>query len=126
MFILLLLLVVIAESASSPARCGTFTRRKAVQCFDVLADLNCDRFIDAPELEAFKSNHLTYAEHAIIAVISTEKIMKDCDLNKDGKISHEDFMNSFQSCVIDSSEMCRLKTICERELVGANTHRCPQ
>ena len=99
--------------------CGTFTRSRVIDCFDKLADTNCDYKLSAAEIDAGRKAHLTYLERiAVFAMTSTSVIMNACDKNKDGFIDHDEFLNQYEGCLNNEDELCHVRDICERELAG--------
>jgi len=102
------------------ASCGTFTRASVVDCFDKIADLNCDYKLTASEIDSAVANHLSYFERAVLWVAtSSAMIMQGCDKNKDGFIDHNEFLNQYEGCMNKESEICHVRDICVRELQGA-------
>ena len=99
--------------------CGTYTREDVAKCFDKLADLNCDNKLSVYEIDQGRQNHLTYWERVCVwTLTSTSLIMTGCDKNKDGFIDHDEFLNDYEGCLNTSMEMCHVKDICDRELLG--------
>jgi hypothetical protein len=100
-----------------PSKCGEWTRRDLLACFDVLADTNCDKALSASEIDTARAAHLSYVERFLSwYAISTSDIMKWCDTNKDGKITHQEFLNDYEHCLENDADMCHVNTICIREL----------
>jgi hypothetical protein len=106
------------------ASCGlTFTREHVLDCFDKIADLNCDFKLSASELDEGRKNRLTYFERFVTFLkTSTEIIMNACDKNKDGFIDHHEFLVDYEGCLNNEDELCRVRDICYREL--AKAHVC--
>ena len=99
------------------ATCGAYTRDMAVDCMHYLADLNCDHSLDRHEVDAGKSNLLTWFERTVaFLAVSTDNIMRDCDTNRDGLISRAEFLNDYEHCLNSEREMCLVRDICWREM----------
>lgn len=107
------------ETGDPKASCGTFTRVDVIDCFDKLADLNCDSKLNAYEIDEGRKTHLTYIERFVTFMMtSTDIIMGACDKNKDGFIDHEEFLNQYSGCLNNADELCHVRDICARELKG--------
>lgn len=105
--------------AEPKASCGSYTRENVVDCFDKIADLNCDKKLSAEEIDKGRKTHLSYIERFVTFMMtSTEIIMNACDKNKDGFIDHEEFLNRYSGCLNNERELCHVKDICARELQG--------
>lgn len=101
------------------ASCGSYTRENVVDCFDKLADLNCDNKLSAKEIDEGRKTHLSYIERFVTFIMtSTDIIMNACDKNKDGFIDHEEFLNQYSGCLNNERELCHVRDICARELQG--------
>ncbi len=103
-----------------------WTRRDLLACFDIIADANCDKALSAQEIDDARAIHLTYMERFLAWYsVSTETVMHWCDTNKDGKISHQEFLDDYEHCLENDADMCHISEICDRELKKTSSH-CPK
>lgn len=94
-----------------------FTRETVAYCFHYLADLNCDHAINATEIEWAKDHHLSYIEQfAVWAKTSVQIILQNCDTNGDGKVTHDEFLTNYATCLETQQLMCYARNICYREI----------
>lgn len=121
MFVLLYLSVVCAWPWSKEPECG-FDREDALECIKHFVDVNPkDDIITVEELEAAKTKYMTKAQKAgawvaswFTDAYSVERIQKDCDFDKDGIFTPEDFRKATKHCLPDKAALCTLKGACDR------------
>jgi hypothetical protein len=69
------------------------------------------------KVDSGKDNMLTWFEGTVaFFAVSTDNIMRDCDTNRDGKISRAEFLNDYEHCLNSEREMCLVRDICWREM----------
>lgn len=141
-FLLCLISIVFASKDASasgvpvvkPAQCGTetFSREQAWVCLMNIADTNNDKRISAQEIEAAEYAYIpTWKRWAMKAVswfveaIRVSHIMKDCDQDKDGYVTLDDYssshdkgwclpyMNPDKQWKEPSPALCYMKQLCD-------------
>jgi len=75
-------------------------REKALDCFYTVADKNQDGFISHGELNHAISSRLPWWKNAAFHVFGgLNRIIKDCDLDHDGKLTKEESLKMTNTCM---------------------------
>lgn len=80
-------------------------REDAIECGLRFGDANGDGYITLDEIESVKQRYLSPAVRAAawvlekIGVETAEKMMRNCDFDRDGRISRSDFELSVDTCL---------------------------
>ena len=75
-------------------------REKALDCFYAVADTNHDGFISHKELNHAISSRLPWWKNAAFHLFGGfKRIINDCDLNHDGKLSKEESIKMTDTCM---------------------------
>ena len=99
----------------------TYTRNDALRCIRRFIDADHDGEISASEFERSKRRYLPTQLRAAEWVlnrmgyyISINNVMKACDADVDGRLTISDWKKSTHTCMPHQSDLCKLRTICER------------
>jgi len=98
----------------------TFSREDAITCIGKYVDTNHDGVISIKELSRvrrkFLGPFLRVMSYFISwkVDISSKKVLHDCDFNKDGKFTADDFRNATKTCLPTQQALCLLKVSCDR------------
>lgn len=100
LLIVLFCLAPAAFSSENLAECR-YSRELAVACGREVTDMNGDGLITANEIDAARAASIHWYEKplALLFTESTEKIMRDCDMDQDGAISQQDYELSALTCL---------------------------
>ena len=115
-----LLAVANASWWSSKPKC-TFTRDQALDCLVTYVDVEPkDGKITLHELDLARSKYLSAWQKAGSWLASwftddytNEHILKDCDYNKDGVFTPEDFRKAKKHCIGTQKALCAFKGVCD-------------
>ncbi len=98
-----------------------FTREQSLDCLREYVDLNHNGEIEASEFDYAKTHYLPPVAQRLQWLASKanydipfSQLLRDCDPNHDGILSEWDWMHSTKTCLPTQSQMCKLKTICNR------------
>ena len=102
-----------------------FSRSQAIQCAFEIGDVDPqDGQITPHELDLLKSTYMKWWERLIGWLVSSTKtsnVLKNCDFNKDGVITREDFDQTEHTCfpLINrkgkpSQSLCKVLKVCKR------------
>lgn len=107
--------------------CGdgkTFSRKNAIDCVFNVVDTDHNERITPKEIDDAKSAYLKWWEKTlswIIGAAKTDNVMKKCDANKDGFITHTDFPKTQDTCMPllnkegkKTGALCKFKSFCDR------------
>lgn len=79
---------------------GCHTREQALDCFYKRADRNHDGVIDLKELDNAIYRYLPWYEYGPFKLFGgVNRIMKDCDANKDKKLTREESYEMQDTCL---------------------------
>lgn len=99
----------------------SYTREQALYCFTHFVDTKKQGYIDEEELRFAIDNYapkalskVRWAASWLINALKIDTIFKDCDYDKDGKLTPEDFRKSVKTCLPTQWDLCQVKTACER------------
>jgi hypothetical protein len=99
--------------------CG-FTRADALICFKQYVDINKDEIISADEFERAKHLYLPWRVRKAMQLaskagfdVSLETVMEGCDVDRDGKFTVYDWMNSEKTCLPGKMDLCMIKSVCD-------------
>lgn len=101
MYLFLATLLCFASSIFADEECPS--REDCMECVMKYCDVNNDMRIDLEEIYAAKARYLTWYERVLAwgTGQSAERMLQLCDYDKDGFISHDDFVNSEETCLSD-------------------------
>lgn len=98
-----------------------FTRDEALTCIAKYVDIDHNGEITSFEFERAKSLYtppqLRVAEWVLNRMgyyISIADVMTGCDANHDGRLTLIDWKESVKTCLPAQSDLCKLKTVCDR------------
>lgn len=98
-----------------------FTRSDALTCIARYVDIDRNGEISSFEFERAKSLYtppqLRVAEWVLNRMgyyISIADVMTGCDANHDGRLTLIDWQQSTKTCLPAQSDLCKLKTVCDR------------
>lgn len=99
--------------------CG-FTRKDALICIEKYVDRNKDGEIDNDEFEYAKKHYmpkrvrtLQWALKKIGWNYTLKDIMPNCDANKDGHLTVDDWMSSAKTCLPGKADLCKFQHVCQ-------------
>lgn len=100
-------------------KCG-YTRDDALVCIATYIDTNRDKEISAAEFEHAKKAYLPRQARLMAVIarkmgydITIRDVMYGCDMNKDGRLTLDDWMAGAKSCLPGKADLCKLKTVCD-------------
>jgi len=111
-------LFLLSLAAAAPDPSCKHTREEALRCVQLYADLDKDGFVTEDEVQTLRDSSLHFYERALswIAGETTATVMLHCDHDRDGRISAQDFADSYDTCLRDCDGIEHLFTyICDRQ-----------
>lgn len=102
----------------------SFSREDAIKCFAEYIDTNKDGVISIEELDHLRSKYdakgsmMSWFEWAAGKGgidTSTATLIRDCDENKDGRFTPDDFRKSTKTCLPSRWSLCLVKVMCDAE-----------
>jgi phosphoribosyl-dephospho-CoA transferase len=80
------------------------TRESAANCAITYGDGDGNRELCPNEIRSLKSNVLDIVEKFVALFYSIEKIMRDCDIDGDNRITQYDMDNNARTCLIHCAD----------------------
>lgn len=105
----------------------TYTREDAITCFSKYVDTNKDGVISKEEIDDVQKKDLTWGIKLIkwatgyTPETSTAIVMRDCDYNKDGVVTADDFRRASITCMPSQWALCAVKMVCDHAKDGDPT-----
>lgn len=100
-------------------KCG-YTRDDALKCIAVYVDTNGDKEISAAEFDHAKEAYLPkqaraaqWIAHKMGFDVTIHDVMRGCDMNGDGHLTLDDWVEGADSCLPGKADLCKLKTVCD-------------
>lgn len=104
----------------------SFSREDAIVCIGKYVDTNHDQVISQGELSRARQKYLGSFLRLVSYVVSwkvdvsSKKVLQDCDYNKDGRFTADDFRNATKTCLPSQEALCLLKVACDHAAQGSH------
>lgn len=98
--------------------CG-WTRQNALNCFRKHIDTDHDDIITQSELDVAREKYMPRWMKvgqwlgSFVVNASTAKVLEDCDYDKDGIFTTDDWMHASKTCLPSEWAICLVKTVCD-------------